>query len=222
MEVSGEKRSAQVNRVDKLTLQQMRIGVVLFIERTDTCAVLVDLDGPTRFTQHHTEQAFPRVFLGTQSSQVPCIKTKDNDIAMPAEIRHDILRCYVLPPTTGVPDMTNPILTSTPQGDRLNEAGVIDAAVASGLLDSSGLALGTAAQSAPHSTALQFAHRLFDGIAFTEEQEKQAAGLEHPITSELDLVQRVQHLIDKGAQAGYHFTVTIDASGKPVPAATKI
>ena len=116
--------------------------------------------------------------------------------------------------------MSDPILIVTPQGNRLNEPAVIETAQSVGLLDNTGTALGNIIQAAPRSAAIQFAHALFGQIAFTEEAQKQAAQVEQPITTELDLVQRVQHLIDEAAAAGFKFTVTANADGKLIPTAT--
>jgi CelD/BcsL family acetyltransferase involved in cellulose biosynthesis len=105
--------------------------------------------------------------------------------------------------------MSEPIINVTAQGNRLNEAAAIALAQEHGVVDPSG------------QQVVNYSHALFDAIEFQEGQQRQAAIAEHAITSELDLVQHVQHLIDKAAAVGYKFTVTLNADGKPIPAAMK-
>lgn len=117
--------------------------------------------------------------------------------------------------------MSEPILNVTPEGNRLNDLGVVEAAQAVGLLDVTGTALGLIAQAAPRSAAIQFAHKLFDDISFTEEAQKQAREAARVIDNELELVQRVQHLIDEAKAAGFKFTVSLNNAGAPIPTAMK-
>jgi phosphoglycolate phosphatase-like HAD superfamily hydrolase len=117
--------------------------------------------------------------------------------------------------------MSEPILNVTPQGNRLNDPGVVEIAQAVGLLDTTGTALGPIIQAAPRSAAIQFAHKLFDGISFTEEAQKQQRQAERVIRDELELVQRVQHLLDEAKAAGFKFTVSLNNAGAPIPMAMK-
>lgn len=116
--------------------------------------------------------------------------------------------------------MSEPILNVTAEGNRLNDAGVIEIAQAAELLTETGT-LTAKATFAPRAQTLAFAHRFFDAVSFTEEAQKQARQAEHAITSELELVQHVQHLIDVAKAAGFKFTVTLNAAGTPIPAALK-
>lgn len=112
------------------------------------------------------------------------------------------------------------IITVTPEGNRLNDPAVVEIAQASGLLTETGV-FSAQAEIAPTTASVAFAHRLFDAVSFTEEQQKEARAQEHAIKDELDLVQKVQHLLDRAKEAGFKFTVSLNHAGAPIPMAMK-
>lgn len=121
---------------------------------------------------------------------------------------------------------TNPtgvigVVSTTSDGDRPNDPGIVQQAQTMGLLDTTDpTKLGQAIQSNPHSTVVNFAHFLFSAVAFAKEKEKQEILTPSTVTSELDLLEYIEKIIHKAKLAGMTFTVAIE-NGKMVPTVQK-
>jgi hypothetical protein len=116
-------------------------------------------------------------------------------------------------------ETTVSVVQHTAQGDRPNNAGIIQQAQKWGLLDADDpTKIGKTLEANPQGVLVNFAHLIFAAVAFSKDGE---ANTPHPITGELDLWDYIQRMVAKAEAAGLIFTVNLDETGKMVPTIQK-
>jgi hypothetical protein len=116
-------------------------------------------------------------------------------------------------------ETTVSVVQHTAQGDRPNNAGIIQQAQKWGLLDANDpTKIGATLEANPQGVLVNFAHLIFAAVAFSKDGE---ANTPHPVTSEIDLWNYIQRMVEKAEAAGLIFTISLDANGKMVPTIQK-